>query len=209
MKYILLILFVSTLLSQSKYPVDTLVQSTKINILKKIGLLPISMWQRISYNSNYFNCQFYPSCSNYCANAIKQYGIVRGMVIGSERITRCNPFAIYYHMELDRPFYEEDGRLIDFISQNQNIETKKSPTFASILSIFPGAGRAYAGRKLDGIMGLWTVYLTASSAIYAHKNKNLILGPFLVGFAGITYFGEIYGAWRAAKYYQKIENNNI
>ena len=62
-------------------------------------------------------------------------------------------------MELDRPFYEEDGRLIDFISQNQNIETKKSPTFASILSIFPGAGRAYAGRKLDGIMGLWTVYL--------------------------------------------------
>ena len=209
MKYILLILFVSTLLSQSKYPVDTLVQSTKINILKKIGLLPISMWQRISYNSNYFNCQFYPSCSNYCANAIKQYGIVKGMVIGSERITRCNPFAIYYHMELDRPFYEEDGRLIDFISQNQNIETKKSPTFASILSIFPGAGRAYAGRKLDGIMGLWTVYITASSAIYAHKNKNRTLGPFLVGFAGITYFGEIYGAWRAAKYYQKLENNNI
>ena len=209
MKYILLILLVSTLLSQSKYPVDTLVQSTKINILKKMGLLPISMWQRISYNSNYFNCQFYPSCSNYCANAIKQYGIVKGMVIGSERITRCNPFAIYYHMELDRPFYEEDGRLIDFFSQNQNIKTKKSPTFASILSIFPGAGRVYAGRKLDGIMGLWTVYLTASSAIYAHKNKNLILGPFLVGFAGITYFGEIYGAWRAAKYYQKLENNNI
>ena len=131
------------------------------------------------------------------------------MVIGSERITRCNPFAIYYHMELDRPFYEEDRRLIDFISQNQYIETKKSPTFASILSIFPGAGRAYAGRKLDGIMGLWTVYLNASSATYAHKNKNLILGPLLVGFAGITYFGEIYGAWRAAKYYQKLENNNI
>ena len=209
MKYILLILFVSTLLSQSKYPVDTLVQSTKINILKKIGLLPISMWQRISYNSNYFNCQFYPSCSNYCANAIKQYGILKGMVIGSERITRCNPFAIYYHMELDRPFYEEDGRLIDFISQNQNIETKKSPTFASILSIFPGAGRAYAGRNLDGIMGLWTVYLTSSSAVYAIKNKNHILGSLLIGFAGITYFGEIYCAWRAAKYYQKIENNNI
>ncbi len=209
MKYILLILFVSTSLSQSKYPVDTLVQSTKINILKKIGLLPISMWQRISYNSNYFNCQFYPSCSNYCANAIKQHGIVKGMVIGSERITRCNPFAIYYHMELGLPFYEQDGRLIDFISHNQNIETKKSPTFASILSIFPGAGRAYAGRKLDGIMGLWTVYLTTSSAIYAHKNKNSILGSFLVGFAAITYFGEIYGAWRTAKYYQKIENNNI
>ena len=30
-------------------------------------------------------------------------------------------------MELDH-LYEEDGRLIDFINQNQNIETKKSPT---------------------------------------------------------------------------------
>ena len=131
MKYILLILFVSTLFSQSKYPVDTVIQSTEINILKKIGLLPISIWQRVSYNSNYFNCQFYPSCSNYCASAIKQYGMLRGMVMGSERITRCNPFAIYYHMKLNRPFYDKDGRLIDFINQNQNIETKKSPAFAS------------------------------------------------------------------------------
>ena len=112
-------------------------------------------------------------------------------------------------MKLKRPFYEDDGRLIDSINQNQNIENKKSPAFASVLSIFPGAGRAYAGRKLDGIMGLWTVYLTASSAIYAHKHKNHILGPLLIGSASITYFGEIYGAWRAAKYYQKIENNNI
>ena len=28
----------------------------------------------------------------------------------------------------------------------------------------------------------------ASSAIYAHKNKKSILGPFLVGFAGAIYF---------------------
>ena len=64
-------------------------------------------------------------------------------------------------------------------------ETKKSPAFASIVSILPGAGRAYAGRKLDGLMGLWTVYLTTSSAIYANNNKNRILGPLLIGFAGV------------------------
>ena len=209
MKYILLFIFVSFPFSQSKYPADTLFISNKINIFKKIGLLPIAAWQRISYNSNYFNCQFYPSCSNYGANAIKRYGFLKGTIIGSDRITRCNPFAIYYHMELGRPFNDKDGRLIDPITQNQNIKSKKSPTIAAVFSILPGAGRAYSGRKLDGLMGLWTVYLTTSSAYFANENNNPFLGPFFLGIAGVTYLGEIYGSWRSAKYYQKPEKNNI
>ena len=68
---------------------------------------------------NLFNCQFYPSCSNYGASAIRQYGLVRGGIVASERITRCNPFAVYYHLELNRPFYELDGRLIDIASIRQ------------------------------------------------------------------------------------------
>ena len=48
------------------------------------------------------------------------------MVIGSERITRCNPFAFYYHIELKRPFYDKDGRLIDPIHQNQKLKTNKN-----------------------------------------------------------------------------------
>ena len=31
------------------------------------------------------------------------------------------------------------------------------------------------------------------------------LGPILLGVAGITYLGEVYGAWRAEQYYQKIK----
>ena len=33
--------------------------------------------------------------------------------------------------------------------------------------------------------------------------KNHILGPIFLGVAGITYLGEVYGAWRADQYYQK------
>jgi len=58
-------------------------------------------------------------------------------------------------------------------------------------------------------MGLWTVYLTTSSAYFANKNNNPFLGPFFLGIAGVTYLGEIYGSWRSAKYYQKPEKNNI
>ena len=46
--------------------------------------------------------------------------------MGSERITRCNPFAIYYHMELNRPFYEENGKLNEFLKTNQKLKTKSS-----------------------------------------------------------------------------------
>ena len=209
MKYILLFIFVSSSFSQSKYPADTLITSTKVNIVQKIGLLPIAAWQRISYNSNYFNCQFYPSCSNYGASAIKKYGFIKGTIIGSDRITRCNPFAVYYHMKLGRPFDDKDGRLIDPIAQDHNLKSKKTPSIAAILSIIPGLGRAYSGRKLDGLIGLWTVILTTNSAYLANENNRPFLGPLFIGIWGATYLGEIYGSWRAAKYYQQIEKNNI
>mgnify|MGYP001162838798 CR=1 FL=1 len=120
-KHILPFLIVTIIIGQEKYPADSLIKSNNTSFIKKIGLMPIAGWQRISYNSNLFNCQFYPSCSNYGAHSIKKYGFIKGGVIASERITRCNPFAIYYHLELNRPFYESDGRLIDPINQVQNV----------------------------------------------------------------------------------------
>ena len=95
-------------------------------------------------------------------------------------------------------------------SQNtNNLKSKKTPSIAAILSIIPGLGRAYSGRKLDGLIGLWTVSLTTNSAYLANENNRPFLGPLFIGIWGVTYLGEIYGSWRAAKYYQQIERNNI
>jgi len=38
-------------------------------------------------------CKFYPSCSQYALDAIKQYGAARGVVLGAWRILRCNPLS--------------------------------------------------------------------------------------------------------------------
>ena len=38
-------------------------------------------------------CRYYPSCSSYALGAIQQYGVVRGVVMGSLRIARCHPWA--------------------------------------------------------------------------------------------------------------------
>jgi len=37
-------------------------------------------------------CRFYPSCSEYAIQAINKYGIIKGGLMSSWRIIRCNPF---------------------------------------------------------------------------------------------------------------------
>ena len=208
MRHTLLILIVSLLSGQSKYPADSLLASSHVPIIHKIGLLPIAGWQRISYNTNLFNCQFYPSCSNYGADAIQQFGVIRGGAMAAERITRCNPFAFHYHLKLRRPFYDSDGRLVDLVIQHPVSGSSKSPLLAGLMSaILPGSGRIYAGRVLDGIMGMWMMYLVGNSAYNALKNERTIAGPLFGIAAGFVYLGEVYGGWRAAKYYRYSEKN--
>lgn len=39
------------------------------------------------------NCRFYPSCSEYCAQAIARYGVLRGVFFGILRVCKCNPWS--------------------------------------------------------------------------------------------------------------------
>lgn len=38
-------------------------------------------------------CIYTPTCSMYTLDAIENYGVVRGILMGIGRIARCNPFA--------------------------------------------------------------------------------------------------------------------
>lgn len=37
-------------------------------------------------------CRFYPSCSEYTAEAVQKYGAIQGTSLGLKRISRCHPF---------------------------------------------------------------------------------------------------------------------
>lgn len=193
----------SIIYSQDKYPADSILKSPNVSIFSKVAILPIAGWQRISYNTNLFNCQFYPSCSNYGTDAVKKYGLIKGGVISSERITRCNPRAYHYQLQQKRPFNGEDGRLIDPVNISSINDSEKSPYFAALISVIvPGSGRFYAGRKFDGISGLWSFILYSSTAYRTKNNKNKIATSIFTSLCFYVYLGEIYGGWRTAKYYQ-------
>jgi putative membrane protein insertion efficiency factor len=38
-------------------------------------------------------CRYKPTCSEYTYQAIDKYGVIKGSIMGSWRILRCNPFC--------------------------------------------------------------------------------------------------------------------
>ena len=38
-------------------------------------------------------CRYEPTCSAYAVDAIREFGILRGLVLAGWRLLRCNPFS--------------------------------------------------------------------------------------------------------------------
>jgi uncharacterized protein len=38
-------------------------------------------------------CKYYPSCSQYALDAVREYGAARGFVLAAWRVLRCNPLS--------------------------------------------------------------------------------------------------------------------
>ncbi len=61
--------------------------------MKKLFVFLIKVYQKII--SPFFppSCRYYPSCSEYSAQAISKYGVLKGVGKSVLRILRCNPFS--------------------------------------------------------------------------------------------------------------------
>ncbi|EEH64303.1 conserved hypothetical protein YidD [Gleimia coleocanis DSM 15436] len=65
-----------------------------MNILTKLLTAPIRFYQL--YISPAFppRCRYYPSCSTYAVEAIKVHGPIKGLILGTYRLLRCNPWSL-------------------------------------------------------------------------------------------------------------------
>ncbi len=62
-------------------------------ILIKILVLPIRAYQ--VFISPFFppSCRYYPTCSNYCLEALKKHGPIKGGWLCIKRVVSCNPWG--------------------------------------------------------------------------------------------------------------------
>jgi len=59
--------------------------------MKKAILKILSFYKKIPY-LGHSSCRFVPTCSEYTAEAVEKYGVMKGLFLGTKRILKCNPF---------------------------------------------------------------------------------------------------------------------
>jgi putative membrane protein insertion efficiency factor len=68
----------------------------EFNESKLLALLLIRAYQFTLSGQQGDICNFQPSCSRYGYAAINKYGAFWGILMASDRLQRCNPFALKY-----------------------------------------------------------------------------------------------------------------
>ena len=61
--------------------------------LLSIVLAPIRLYQRLISPALPRRCKYEPTCSAYAVQAIRELGVLRGMIVAAWRLARCNPFS--------------------------------------------------------------------------------------------------------------------
>ena len=56
-----------------------------------IGLIWVYRWTASPLLGN--RCKYYPSCSQYALDALREYGFVKGSILAGWRLLRCNPWS--------------------------------------------------------------------------------------------------------------------
>jgi uncharacterized protein len=61
--------------------------------LTALLIAPIRLYQRWISPAFAARCRYYPTCSAYAVEAIRELGPLRGSILAGWRLLRCNPFS--------------------------------------------------------------------------------------------------------------------
>ena len=64
-----------------------------MRVLREIAIAPIRVYQRVISPLLPRRCKYHPTCSAYAVDAVREYGILRGLVLAGWRLLRCNPWS--------------------------------------------------------------------------------------------------------------------
>jgi putative membrane protein insertion efficiency factor len=62
-------------------------------VVRAIAVAPIVVYRKAISPALPRRCKYEPTCSRYAIDAIRGYGILRGVVLATWRVLRCNPWS--------------------------------------------------------------------------------------------------------------------
>lgn len=65
----------------------------RLNPLQRALILLVRGYQLLISPFLGNNCRFYPTCSQYCIEAMETHGVIKGFWMGLKRLARCHPFC--------------------------------------------------------------------------------------------------------------------
>jgi putative membrane protein insertion efficiency factor len=64
-----------------------------MRLAREFFLLPLHLYRRVISPLIRPHCRYSPSCSEYALDAVREYGVIRGVVLAAWRVMRCNPWS--------------------------------------------------------------------------------------------------------------------
>lgn len=64
-----------------------------MRFLRSLVIAPIRGYQRFISPALPRSCKYEPTCSQYAVEAVRTEGVLKGLVLASWRILRCNPWS--------------------------------------------------------------------------------------------------------------------
>ncbi len=61
--------------------------------MRAVVAAPVRLYQRFISPALPRRCKYHPTCSEYAVQAIRSYGVPRGLVLAAWRLMRCNPWS--------------------------------------------------------------------------------------------------------------------
>jgi putative membrane protein insertion efficiency factor len=61
--------------------------------VRHVVALPIHAYRALVSPLLGQRCKYHPSCSRYALDALREFGVLRGLVLAGWRLLRCNPWS--------------------------------------------------------------------------------------------------------------------
>ena len=61
---------------------------------RELFLAPLHLYRRLIAPALPPRCKYYPSCSSYAVQAVRELGVIRGSIVAGWRVLRCNPWSL-------------------------------------------------------------------------------------------------------------------